>query len=93
MYFKLRLADLVIGVECLYETTRIFCRDYLSEDMPVDFEVKITDEDIMNERKDNCQDKYRENYLETLALLRKIAKYLPKYDCFLMHGAVVVANG
>ena len=61
--------------------------------MPVDFEVKITDEDIMNERKDNCQDKYRENYLETLALLRKIAKYLPKYDCFLMHGAVVVANG
>lgn len=51
MYFKVRLADLVIGVECLYETTRMFCKDYVSEDMPVDFEVKITDEDIRNERK------------------------------------------
>ena len=114
MYFKVRLADLVIGVECLYETTRMFCKDYVSEDMPVDFEVKITDEDIRNEwklsddterKKDNNENvqildseiwkdenHYRNKYLEALALLRKIAKYLPKYDCFLMHGAVVSAN-
>ena len=114
MYFKVRLADLVIGVECLYETTRMFCKDYVSEDMPIDFEVKITDEDIRNEwkmsddterKKENNENvqildseiwkdenHYRNKYLETLALLRKIAKYLPEYDCFLMHGAVVSAN-
>ena len=100
MYFKVRLADLVIGVECLYETTRMFCKDYVS----VDFEVKITDEDIRNEwkmsddterKKENNENvqildseiwkdenHYRNKYLETLALLRKIARVRLLFDAW-----------
>ena len=110
MYFKVRLADLVIGVKCQYETTKRFCRDYLVEDCTntveceEDFEVNIVDEDIENERRISedssgsreCMEyrkKYRKEYLETLALLRKISNRLPEYNCFLMHGAVVAVDG
>lgn len=120
MYFKVRLADLVIGVKCQYETTKRFCGDYLVEDgagdvvddigsintvgCEVDFEVNVVDDDIENERRISedssgnrermeYQKEYRKEYLETLALLRKISNRLPEYNCFLMHGAVVSVNG
>lgn len=110
MYFKVRLADLVIGVKCQYETTKRFCRDYLVEDgtntvgCEENFEVNIVDDDIENERRISevssgsrehmeYQKEYRREYLETLALLRKISNRLPEYNCFLMHGAVVAVDG
>lgn len=109
MYFKVKLAELVIGVECRYETTKWFCKDYLVEDEDKDIEVKIEDRDIENERQTSLdveQEKegtekdisvkkteYRNEYLETLALLRKISERLPEYNCFLMHGAVAAADG
>lgn len=110
MYFKVRLADLVIGVKCQYETTKRFGGDYLVEDgtntvgCEEDFEVNIVDDDIENECRISevssgsrehmeYQKEYRREYLETLALLRKIANRLPEYNCFLMHGAVVAVDG
>lgn len=128
MYFKVRLANLMIGVKCQYETTKRFCRDYLVEDCADDgrdvddiggvrdssntdnggrevgLEVNIVDDDIENERRISevssgsrehmeYQKEYRREYLETLALLRKISNRLPEYNCFLMHGAVVAVDG
>lgn len=29
MYFKVKLADIVFDVECFYESTRVFCKDYV----------------------------------------------------------------
>lgn len=128
MYFKVRLANLMIGVKCQYEMTKRFCGDYLVEDgaddgrdvddiggvrdssntdnggREVGFEVNIVDDDIENERRISevssgsrehmeYQKEYRREYLETLALLRKISNRSPEYNCFLMHGAVVAVDG
>lgn len=106
MFFKVKIADLNIGVECLYGTTAQFCGDYIDEKISnenIDFSVVIDETDIAAERKrdDNKespqdiqmeQGAYSNEYIETLVVLRKISEQLPRFDCFLMHGAVVSAD-
>lgn len=106
MFFKIKIADLNIGVECLYGTTAQFCGDYIDEKIlneNIDFSVVIDETDIAAERerddnKESPQDiqmepgVYSNEYIETLVLLRKISEQLPRFDCFLMHGAVVSAD-
>lgn len=66
----------------------------------IDFSVVIDETDIAAERerddnKESPQDiqmepgAYSNEYIETLVLLRNISEQLPRFDCFLMHGAVV----
>lgn len=48
--FRIALAGQVIGVSALYEQTRTFCKNYLT-DAPASFEVAVTPADIAFERK------------------------------------------
>lgn len=101
MYFKIKLADLVIGVECLYKSTMEFCGEYIIDcdcdnQFKEKFKIKITMDDIESERLrsvDSVDCAYSDEYIETLVLQRKISSALPAYDCFLMHGAVTAVNG
>ena len=43
--FRIALAGQVIGVSALYEQTRTFCKNYLT-DAPASFEVAVTPADI-----------------------------------------------
>ena len=47
--FKIKLADRLIGVECLYQSTAEFCKEYLSEGKE-DFSVSVNMSDILYER-------------------------------------------
>lgn len=93
--FRIALAGQVIGVSALYEQTRTFCKNYLT-DAPASFEVAVTPADIAFEREKNDREaaveghapgNFSDEYLETLALYRKIVERLLEWDTLLFHGS------
>lgn len=99
--FRIALAGQVIGVSALYEQTRTFCKNYLT-DAPASFEVAVTPADIAYERQRSARAdelegaavrEHADPYLETLAVYRKLAQLLVQDDILLMHVAVVAVDG
>ena len=95
--FRIALAGQVIGVSALYEQTRTFCKNYLT-DAPASFEVAVTPADIAFEREKNDREaaveghapgNFSDEYLETLALYRKIVERLLEWDTLLFHGSCI----
>ena len=93
MDFKVKLADVIIGIHGKYEYLREYCKDYLTEEKP-EMEISLTEEDILAERSQNGDGEgFSPDYLESLAALRKIAEQMPQRNRFLMHGAVLSWRG
>lgn len=97
MEFKMKLAGVVVHVRTLYAQTYYMCRAYMVDDgVPADLDICIEDKDIAFELKKAMEDSlgvtHHEEYLETLAVYRKIATAMLKKDIFLMHGAVLAVN-
>ena len=93
--FTTKLAGKAIGVTCLYPSTREFCVGYLTDSQP-DFEVSVTRKDIDFEREKSdkiYEYEFRDAYLETLAVYRKIAEKMPCFDTFLFHGSAIAVDG
>ena len=104
--FTVRLADTTIRAQVLHESTRAFCADYcveagLPEASPA-FSVAVSPDDIAAERERSARQNeiegipvrhYGDEYLETLALYRKIADGLLAYDTVLFHGSAVAVDG
>lgn len=99
--FTIELAGVRIGVAVYFESTRDFCREYLSDGEP-QFRVAMTEEDIKYELKRSAQENIREGlpvirysptYLEPLALYRKIVDRLLDYNTVLFHGSVISVDG
>jgi hypothetical protein len=100
MDFTIRLADVNIAVNSIYENVYRLCSDYITDRKP-DLSISTYAEDIAYEREINkCEAEaegipiinYPDGYLETLAIYRKIAAQMLKFDTFLMHGAVVAVQ-
>ena len=96
-----RMAERNIGIESLYERVHLRCAPYATQDAP-DFVVRITPEDIVRERACSAREDelegrtprtVSEEYLEELAVYRKIAERMPVYDTFLFHGSAVAVDG
>lgn len=96
-----RIAEKNIQIKSLYNSVHEYCRDYRSSGQP-DFTVEITQQDIDNEsirsaRNDIAEGlsirKWPEDYLEELAVYRKIAEKMIGYDTFLFHGSAVAVDG
>lgn len=99
--FTIKLADIPIQVTCQYDTTKEFCRDYLS-DKTTEFSVELTEKEVTLEReiakeqdiRDGVQLLfYPDEYLETVALYRKLAEPLLQHNCLIFHGAAVAVKG
>lgn len=99
--FTFSIAGFPIGVRCLFEQTKQFCADYLSEEPPL-FCIQTGREEIEYERMKSAKEDafegipirhFSDEYLETLAVYRKIAAKLPEYDTSLFHGSVVAVDG
>lgn len=100
--FRIRLADLVFDVRCLYPATLHLCRDYLTGDgeTPVE-QIRITHADIAGERhrllrKKNPGEALEASTpesLERLHLCRRIAELLPRYNRVLFHGSCLAIDG
>lgn len=94
MFWKANFADLCIGIESKYLSTEKFCSAYLSKDEQKEvFSVSASLEEIEAEDDKLSGVNYSMNYLETLAILRKIAERFPVYQRFLMHGATISFEG
>lgn len=101
MKFTIKLADVNIKINSIYDEVFTLCRDYLSDEA-ADFCVDILKSDIEFEREKSRQEAaferktyidFKDSYLETLAVYRKIAARLLDYRAFVMHGAVVGIGG
>lgn len=99
--FTVKLAGHVIGVTAGYESTREFCREYLCEEKP-EFSVEILPSDIDFERQKSEKEdrmegiparRFPDAYLETLAVYRKIAKWMLEQDTMLFHGSAIAVDG
>lgn len=87
---KINLANMIIRIQGVYDTLREYCRDYISAgDVPEDFFISVTSEDIQRARKTGKYEQNSDNYIEIITTLFKIADELPDRNKFLMHGAVV----
>ena len=99
--FKIEIAGLVTQVQPLYETTAVYCRNYLTEKTPA-FEISITEEDLAFEQRMLDIEAREEGmklrrftgpFLERTAIQRKIAEELLKHGTLLMHGSTVGLDG
>ena len=61
----------------MYDELRNFFKDYLVNNVTPDFSVSLTKEDILAEQEATAENQFSPTYLETLALLRKLAEILP----------------
>ena len=100
----IKLAGKIIQINHLYPYVCEYCRDYLydaNEDQ-IDFMIEINKSDIEAERRKSEKEairekrnvrKFSDEYLETLAVYRKIAEHMLDYDTLLFHGSVVAVDG
>ena len=99
--FTIKLADKIIEISAIHDCVKEYCKDYLTTDKS-DFAVGITQADIDYEREKSRQEDIKEGipvrrfydeYLETLAVYRKIADMMIEYDTFLFHGSAIAVDG
>ena len=97
-----KIAERNITVASLHDQVHRLCIDYLSPAAAPDFSVRTTQTDIDFEREKSAQEdekagipirQFSDDYLETLAVYRKIAERMPDYDALLFHGSCVAVDG
>ena len=92
MKFIVELSDKYIEINSVHDELKNFFRDYLVTDVTSDCSVSLSTEDILAEQEATSENQFSPTYLETLALLRKLAEILPSYNRILMHGASISYN-
>ena len=99
--FVMDIAGFAIGVESLFETTRVYCREYWTDREP-EFFVTVGREDLAREQAflDAEADeeglkrrKFPEPFLERSVIQRRVAEALAQRDILLMHGSTVAVDG
>lgn len=99
--FTIGIAERIIRIRAQHDYAKEFCEKYLTEGAP-DFTVQITTEDIEYEREKSRREdefeglpvrEFEADYLETLAIYRKIVEKMLDYGGFLFHGSAVSVDG
>ena len=99
--FKIEIAGQVIAVTSLFESTKDYCRKYLTEGS-ADFSVAVTRQDLEEEQELLRQEALEEGlkprvfgdpFLERNSIQRKVAELLLDRDILLMHGSTVAVDG
>lgn len=96
-----KIADNVFEITSVYEDVHQLCADYKCTDTP-GFSISISQEDIDFEREKSRQEDIKEgipvrnfgdNYLETLAVYRKLCEIVIDHGILLYHGSVIAVDG
>ena len=99
--FRIEIAGKVAAVSSLFESTRDYCRAYLTEKAP-DFFVTVTREDLEFEQAALRQEAEEEGFrprvftdpfLDRAAIQRKVAENLFGSGVLLFHGSAVAVDG
>lgn len=86
----IHLAGLRVRMENRYPFIERQCRDYLAEGEEADFSVSASEEEIREEQKNGD---FSAGYCESICLYRHICEIMPSYGVFIMHSAVIEADG
>ena len=99
--FVMEVAGVPVRVEPLFETTVVYCREYLSEKTPV-YTVSVRRADLSREQEllDMEADEeglkrrnFSDMFLERSLIQRRVAEFLVDQDVLLMHGSTVAVDG
>lgn len=99
--FTIGIAGLVTRVQPLFESTKEYCRPYLTEKDP-EFFVEVCREDLAFQQKLLEEEaveeglklrKFTEPFLERATIQRKIADRLLAEDTLMVHGSTVAVDG
>ena len=99
--FNLKIAGHVGHVHSLFDSTRDYCRNYLTDD-EAEFEVTVTPEDLAFEQAELLAEaqaegmkprKFTDPFLDRAAIQRKFADYLFDHNVLLCHGSTVAVDG
>ena len=93
MIERYKFADVVVKIDSIYESVHHLCKSYKVTEETEQIMVRISQEDIDFERSRADHPDYSDEYLETLAVYRRIAEKMPAYDAFLFHGSAVMVDG
>ena len=95
--FYMALAGRVIKIRPLYRYIEKQCRNYIIAPQKADIIIEISPEDIAREKEtvtfENGICSAREDYLESLAVYRKIAVSMIPYNVLLFHGSAIAVDG
>ena len=99
--FVIEIAGFAIGVEPLFESTRMYCREYWTDREP-EFYVTVKREDLVQEQEllnieadeeGLKRRKFSDMFLERSVIQRRVAENLARRDVLLMHGSTVAVDG
>ena len=99
--FTMEIAGLVVCVHPMYQSTKEYCRPYLTDAEP-EFSVCVTAEDLAFEQKmldiEAVEEglklrKFTDPFLERAAIQRKVAERLLSKNTILLHGSTVAVDG
>ena len=99
--FTMEIAGAVVCVQPLFQSTREYCRPYLTDKEPEYF-VTVTQEDLASEQmlldREAVEEglkfrKFKEPFLERSTIQRKVADYLVERNTLMLHGSTVAVDG
>ena len=99
--FSLKIAGHVGKVHSRFDSTKDYCRNYLTEEA-AEFEVTVTPEDLAFEQAELLAEaraegmkprKFTDPFLDRAAIQRKFADYLFGHSVLLCHGSTVAVDG
>ncbi len=99
--FRIKIAGQVFSVSSLFESTRDYCRRYLTDEA-ADASITVTPEDLLREQAQLREEALREGmrvriftdpFLERTAIQNKVADHLLRRDTLLLHGSAVAVDG
>lgn len=99
--FNIEIAQTVFAVRSLFESTKDYCRNYLTEKEP-DFTVEVFPEDLISEQQaldvEAAEEglkrrKFTDPFLERTVIQRKVAACLLHRNTLLFHGSGLSLDG
>lgn len=99
--FCIKIAGRTAKVQSLFDSTKDYCKNYLTEGTP-DFSVTVSREDLALEQRllDEEADAeglrhrvFTDPFLERTAIQRKVAENLLSYGILLIHGSAIAVDG
>ncbi len=99
--FSIRIAGYTPRITSLFDSTRDYCRKYLTEEA-AEWDIAVTREDLAFEQEALRQEALEEGlririftdpFLERAAIQRKLAEYLFDRDILMTHGSTVAVDG
>lgn len=89
--FTIRMAEKNIQINNRYDYIKDYCKNYIVNNVIPDFIVEVSNDEILAEKSEEYSS--TREYLETLAVYRKICERLADNNIILVHSSVLMVNG